>query len=37
MAQNKDSFPEEWRPILNYLNGEREKMGWNVQKCVDII
>lgn len=36
LVQNKDQFPEEWRPLLNYFNEERHKMNWSVQDCVKI-
>ena len=27
MVQNKDQFPEEWRPLLEYFRAEKEKNG----------
>ena len=36
MVQNKDQFPEEWRPLLNYFKGERDKMGWTTKDVVEI-
>ena len=36
MVQNKDQFPEEWRPLLNYFKEERDKMGWTTKKVVEI-
>ena len=36
MAQNKDQFPEEWRPTLDYLIGERDRMGWKSSDVVKI-
>ena len=37
MAQNKDQFPTEWRPLLNYMTEERDKMGWRTKDVVAII
>jgi DNA modification methylase len=36
MAQNKDQFPEEWRPLLNYFKFERDKIGWTTKDVVAI-
>tara|TARA_R100000231_G_scaffold59169_1_gene48653 strand:+ start:2240 stop:3742 length:1503 start_codon:yes stop_codon:yes gene_type:complete len=36
MVQNKDQFPEEWRPLLNYFKEERDKMGWTTKDVVKI-
>jgi DNA modification methylase len=36
LVQNKDQFPDEWRPLLNYFNEEKNKMGWSVQDCIKI-
>lgn len=35
-AQNKDEFPEDWRPLLNYLKEERDKMGWTTKDVIAI-
>jgi DNA modification methylase len=34
--QNKDDFPDEWQPLLDYLEGERKKMGWSIDDCIKI-
>jgi len=36
LVQNKDQFPDEWRPMLDYFINEREKMGWTNKKVVEI-
>ena len=36
MVQNKDEFPEEWRPLLQYFVQEREKMGWTTKQVIEI-
>ena len=36
MVQNKDQFPDEWLPILEYFRGEKERMKWTTQQVIDI-
>jgi DNA modification methylase len=36
IAQNKDQFPEEWRPLLQYFIQEKEKAGWTTKQVIEI-
>ena len=36
MVQNKDQFPEEWRPLLEYFRSEKKKMGWTTKQIIEI-
>jgi DNA modification methylase len=36
LVQNKDQFPEEWKPLLNYFIQERDKMKWKNKDVIDI-
>lgn len=36
MSQNKDQFPEEWRGVLEYLKGERDRMKWKTADVIEI-
>ena len=36
LVQNKDQFPEEWRPLLDYFIEERNRMGWKNKDVIKI-
>lgn len=36
LVQNKDQFPEEWRPLLTYFQEQRKIMGWSTKDVVEI-
>lgn len=35
-GQNKDFFMKEWIPLLTYLVGEKDKMEWTTNDCIQI-